>query len=293
MFIDIHVHASQTPNPPHYNDVPGYSTPEQLIERYDKLGIEKAVLLPIVSPECALPPRTSEDALEIWKKYPDRFIPFCSVDPRSITNSVDAPLDRWLRFYKDQGCRGIGEVIANLPFNHPMMENLFKHVQDVGLPLIFHVAPTIGGCYGIYDDPGLPLFERALQCFPKLNFLGHSPSFWAEIAALRTPGDRAGYPNYPVTEEGVLPKMFRRYPNLHGDLSAGSGFNALNRDRKYAIEFLNEFQDRLFFGTDICAPGTPTPLVDFLLGLRKEGLISEDVFQKVARENAVGLLGLG
>ncbi|MDD2558438.1 MAG: hypothetical protein PHH87_09120 [Desulfuromonas sp.] len=57
-------------------------------------------------------------------------------------------------------------------------------------------------------------------------------------------------------------------------------------------KFLNEFQDRLFFGTDICAPDTPTPLVDYLLELRSKGEISEQVFQKVARENALRVLEL-
>jgi len=112
------------------------------------------------------------------------------------------------------------------------------------------------------------------------------------MAPLRTPDERGGYPKHPVHEEGAVPKLFRRYGNLHGDLSAGSGCNALTRDPEYAVRFLNEFQDRLFFGTDICAPDTPTPLVDFLLGLRNSGMISETVFQKVARENAIRLLGL-
>ena len=89
-----------------------------------------------------------------------------------------------------------------------------------------------------------------------------------------------------------MPKLFRQYPNLYGDLSAGSGCNALTRDREHAIRFLDEFQDRLCFGTDICAPDTRTPLVDFLLDLRQSGAISETVFQKVARENAIRLLGL-
>jgi len=123
-------------------------------------------------------------------------------------------------------------------------------------------------------------------------FIGHSAPFWAEIGQLETPYDRAGYPNYPVKEEGVLPKLMRRYPNLYGDLSAGSGFNALNRDHAYAIKFLNEFQDRLLFGTDICAPAGKAPLADFLLGLRRDKKISENVFQKIARKNAIKLLNL-
>jgi len=291
MFIDIHVHVRRIPGPPFENGQ-RYCTPKQLLERYDKIGVEKAVLLPGVNPECAYAPQSNEEIIEIAETYPDRFIPFCNVDPRMMTNSPDAPLDRILKYYRDKGCKGIGEICANLPFLHPLVQNLFKHVQKVGFPLTFHIAPQIGGAYGLYDDPGLPQLERSLRLFPKIRFLGHSQPFWAEISQLETPADRYGYPKYPVKKEGVVPKLMRRYPNLYGDLSANSGYNALARDLDYAVKFLNEFQDRLLFGTDITSPKTPTPLVDLLLKLRKEKRISEEVFLKVTRENAVKLLGL-
>jgi uncharacterized protein len=291
MFIDIHVHTRRL-SPPLRSGKPAYATPQQLIERYDAIGVESAVILPGVNPECAYMPQSSDESIEIADTHPGRFIPFCNIDPRALTNSADAPLGDLLRYYKDKGCKGIGEVAANLPFLDPLVQNLFKHVEDVGMPLTFHIACRIGGIYGLYDDPGLPQFEESLIRFPKLQFLAHSQSFWAEMGPLDTPHDRGGYPNTPIDEEGVVPKLFRRHENLLGDLSAGSGCNALSRDPYYAVQFLNEFQDRLFFGTDICAPDTPTPLVDFLLELRDSDKISEAVFNKVARENAVKLLGL-
>lgn len=291
MFIDIHVHVRRRAGPPRRGKA-AYATPDQLLERYDALGIEKGVLLPGVSPECAYAPQSNEEVLEIAGERPDRFLPFCNVDPRAMTNCPHAPLGDILRFYKDRGARGLGEVCANLPFLHPLVSNLFRHAEEVGLPVTFHVAPQIGGAYGLYDDPGLPQLERSLATFERLTFLGHSQPFWAEIATLDKPGDRWGYPEYPVRAEGAVPKLMRQYPNLYGDLSAGSGYNALARDRRYAAGFLNEFQDRLLFGTDICAPDTPTPLVDFLIALRDEGDISADVFAKIARQNAVRLLGL-
>ena len=291
MFIDIHVHTRRAPMPERRGQA-AYGTPEQLLEHYDRVGIEKGVLLPGVSPECAYIPQSNEDVIDIAAQYDGRFIPFCNIDPRAITNSADAPLGYLLGFYRDRGCRGIGEVCANLPFLHPFVQNLFRHVQDVGFPLTFHIAAQIGGIYGLYDDPGLPQLERSLQLFPKLRFLGHSQSFWAEMAPLETPADRYGYPKGPIREEGVVPRLMRRYHNLYGDLSANSGLNALARDPDYAARFLDEFQDRLLFGTDICSPTPETPLVEFLLDLRTGGRISEEVFQKVARENAISLLDL-
>ena len=291
MFIDIHTHTRRIRGPKR----PGnrsYPTPQELIERCDKLGIERAVLLPGVNPECSYVPQSNEEVIELAREYGGRFIPFCNVDPRAMTNSPDAPLGDILRHYRDRGCKGLGESYANLPLLDPLYQNLLGHLQEVGLPITFHVAAQIGGAYGVYDDPGLPQLERSLARFPELKFFAHSQTFWAEMAPLEKPGDRYGYPRYPIREEGVVPRLFRQYPNLYGDLSAGSGHNALARDPEYAVGFLNEFQDRLLFGTDISTPDTPTPLVDFLLDLRHGNRISEEVFNKVARENAVRVLNL-
>ena len=290
MFIDIHGHAVQRPGPLR-NGKQWFSTPEQLLTRYEQLEIKRAVLLPLVNPEVYLP-QSNEEILDIAGQHPDRFIPFCNIDPRALTNSADAPLGDLLRYYRDQGCKGIGEVMPNLAFRDPLVQNLFKHVEDVGFPLIFDISSQIGGAYGLYDDVGLPQIEFCLQQFPALTILGHGPQFWAEIGQLRTPGDRAGYPRYPIDEEGVVPGLLRRYPNLLGDLSAGSGYNALARDPDYAVRFLNEFQDRLLFGTDICPPDQEVPQAQFLIDLRETRKISDAVFRKIARENAIALLGL-
>jgi len=286
MFIDVHAHVYRRPVPwfP-------FAAPEQVLRRYDEIGIERGAILPLVGPEVYLP-QSTEDALEMAENSGGRFVPFCNVDPRALTNSADAPLGDVLRYYRDKGCRGIGEVMPNLPFLHPLVQNLFRHAQDVGLPLTFDISTRIGGAYGLYDDPGLPQLEQSLKRFPRLAILGHGPPFWAEIARLETPADRAGYPSYPVREEGVVPKLFRRYPNLYGDLSAGSGFNALKRDPEYALRFLDEFQDRLMFGTDICSPDQVLPLARFLLDLRDAGKLSETAFRKIARNNAIRLLKL-
>ncbi|MBN2451847.1 MAG: amidohydrolase family protein [Lentisphaeria bacterium] len=290
MFIDIHVHAYRGGPPQDGRTV--FCTPEQVLRRYDELGIERGCVQPLIGPEVYLP-QSNEDVLAMCAASNGRLIPFCNIDPRGISNSPDAPLDRWLGYYRERGCRGVGEVMPNLPFQHPLVQNLFRHVEAVGLPLCFDTAHALGGTYGLYDDPGLPQLELSLRRFPKLVFLGHGPEFWAEIGVLRTPADRVGYPSYPVHEQGVVPTLFRRYPNLYGDLSAGSGANALLRDPEHAVVFLNEFQDRLLFGTDLCTSAQPLPLAGFLSGLRDAGRISEGTFRAIARENARRVLALG
>jgi len=292
MFIDIHVHTCRVPGFPRDWDRASYATPAELLAIFDRLGIERAAVLPGVSPECCHTPQSLEDILALCAESGGRLVPFVNCDPRFLTNSANAPLEEFLAFYQARGCRGVGEVTANLPFDHPMVENLFRATQAVGLPLTFHIGPQTGGCYGLVDGPGLPGLEGALKKFPELVFLGHSQPFWAEIAPLAKPDDRKGYPTGPVTRPGRAVELMRRYPRLHGDLSAKSGWNALARDQGFAAEFLDEFQDRLCFGTDLCAAKQETPLVGLLTGMRAAGKISAEVFEKVARGNAARLLGL-
>lgn len=298
MFIDIHCHAYRI-TPPF---VCPFCTAEQVIERYDREGIERGCILPIVSPEIYFP-QANEDILEMAAQYPDRLIPWCNIDPRLLTNSPDAPLGKVLAHYKDAGCKGLGEVMPNMPMMHPLVQNLFKHAEDVGLPVTFDGSDQLTGDFGLYDDPGLPQLEHTLQRFPKLKILGHGPTFWAEIARLETPGERAiifgphggqvgRLPEGPIKEEGVVPKLLRRYPNLYGDLSDASPHNALARDPDYGPKFLTEFQDRLLFGTDLCSPQQALPMIDLLIDWRDSGKITEEVFNKVARENAIKLLEL-
>ena len=292
MFIDVHAHA--------YRKVPVYGpkggrqwvTPEKLIEFYDQHHIDKGCLMPLLGPEF-YPPQPNEDILEAAEKYPDRFIPFCNVHPYAVNYTPNAPLEMLLEQYKEKGFKGVGEVTFNLSFFDPYMQNFFRAVEKVGMPMTFHLAHRLGGCYGVYDEPGLPGLAETLERYPNLKMLGHSQTFWAEISVLDCVYDRAGYPKGPV-KEGAVPKLMRRFPNLYGDLSAGSGANALMRDEEYAIQFLTEFQDRLCFGMDVCLDPSDVnaKLVYFLLKLRDEKKISEEIFRKVARENISKLLNL-
>jgi predicted TIM-barrel fold metal-dependent hydrolase len=290
MFIDVHAHAYKRKGPPQDGRTV-FPLPDEVLARYDEIGIEKGILQPLIGPEVYLP-QSNEDILEMAEKSNGRFIPFCNIDPRGISNSPDAPFDIWLNHYKDCGCKGVGEVMPNLPFEDPRCQNLFKHVEAVGFPLTFDISDRIGGDYGFYDDPGLPQLENTLRRFPKLKILGHGPAFWNEISILKSPEDKRGYPDYKVIGEGAVPRLLRNYENMYGDLSAGSGYNALARDPDYAVTFLNEFQDKLMFGTDICKAAQKLPLAEFLLNLKAEGKISETVFKKIAKENAIRILEL-
>ena len=142
------------------------------------------------------------------------------------------------------------------------------------------------------DDLHLPKLEAAMQKFPKLVFVGHSQPFWSHISADVTNETWGGYPKGKVIPGRVV-ELMRNYPTLYGDMSAGSGFNAVSRDPEFGYQFMEEFQDRLLFGTDICYPNQDTPLPTYLRKAHDENNISDQVFEKITWRNANELLGLG
>jgi hypothetical protein len=293
MFIDIHVHTRLFAGPERLGGGT-YATPEELLEMLQPHGVQRAVILPGANPECSYIPQSLGEVLAICDRYPDFFIPFMNVDPRAVSNSPDANLSHLMTYWKERGCKGIGEVCANLPFNDPLVENLFQHAEANQLPLTFHMAPRQGGYYGLVDHLGLPLLEGALKRFPGLQFLGHSQPFWAEISGDLTEEQRNGYPKGPVAPGGATVRLFEQYDNLWGDLSpaAGSGYNAISRDPEFGYGFLERFQDRLLFGSDICDPRNTLDLVGFLNDAVAGGKISRAAYEKICYRNAEKILGV-
>lgn len=293
--IDIHAHATAFPRYAAPNRNSGYRMPsaEEVLKFYDRLNIEKGVLLPIVAPEATCLPMTNENCKWIADQYPERFVWFCNVDPRAIDNNPTSDLGFLLEHYKKLGARGVGELTSNIYADDPRTDNLFACCVEAGLPVTIHIAPEPDGYYGIVDDLGLPRLEKMLKKYPDLIILGHSQPFWAEIGPC-WPEIRNTYPTGKITEEGRLPKLLREYGNLYCDLSAGSAANALMRDRDYAARFIEEFSDRLYYGCDICATFNTHPYTfnDFLDSMRASGEIGEVNYRKIVRDNAVKLLGL-
>ncbi len=297
-FIDIHAHAYRIPVP----FVVQFCSPAELIACYDRFGVAKGALLPIVSPEI-YSPQSNEDILEMVANHPDRFFAFCNIDPRMLNNSCHAPLDTVIAYYKDKGCRGIGEIMPNLSMRDPRVQNLFACAEKVGgMPVTWDSADYPDEDFGLYDEPGMPYLEHSLQRFEKLDFIAHGPCFWAEVGRLPRPamrktvfranGEQVGYnpPQGKITEEGAVPQLFRQYGNLYGELS--DAYYALKGDEEYFSRFLTEFADRLFFGSDACTSECPFNTLHLLSDWRERGLISQPVFDKISHRNAIGYFHL-
>lgn len=195
---------------------------------------------------------------------------------------------------KAQGAVGVGEFAVNRWIGDPFIEAVFAAAETLGLPVLFHMSPEEGFNYGIADRPGLPLLEAALQRHPGLAFIGHSQPFWHEISGDASPDTvaRNSWGSGPVAPGGRLPELFGRYPNLYGDLSANSGGSAIMRDEAFGLQFLETWQDRLMFGTDMCNVDMEFPLGKWLDRMLAAGRLSRQAYDKICVENAGTLLGI-
>lgn len=251
----------------------------------DAHDIARAVVLPLENPESWDHPVSTDYVLEKTATYRDRLIPFCSIDPRTINlGSLQAKVDQ-LEKYIDAGARGFGEHKPGIPIDDPRNREIFAACSEVGLPILFHMDS-----HRNTDEPGLPGLQKVLREFPDTPFIGHAQGWWASISGDLTEDQMQSYPETEVQPGGAIDELMENHDNLYGDLSAGSGANAIMRDLEFGRDFLIRRADRLLFGTDYLEPGQDVPQFE----LYNETLdLPEDVRQKIFRGNARKLLGLG
>lgn len=297
MIIDVHTHIGDLRSLSNLHRKP--ITVEDLIARLDDEGIDKAVLLPWpASPDGLQFPGLFQPQADIVSqiragiRYPNRIIPFGNVDPRWGGNSAKTDFSWLFERFVEMGCAGIGEIGANLFYDDPRVVNLFRQCGEWQFPVTIHATGVAEGQYGLIDEPGSPHLLNLLKQAPDTIIIGHGPGIWAQISADVSPADLLGYPKGPVREEGMIPKLLRDFPNLYADISAGSGYNALTRDPYYGIRFLNEFQDKLMFGTDVCFADEEgrMPHLNYLKERLANGDISQEVFDKITYRNAMKVL---
>ena len=224
------------------------------------------------------------------KADPGRFSWMCCFDPRAPELADEVLYDE-LRRCQSEGAVGFGEVCAPLWIDAPEMQRVYACLQELRMPLLMHMAPQPMAGYGVADEPGLPRLERMLKAYPDLVFIGHSQIFWSELSADCPSELRAAFPSGRVTP-GRVATLMEQYPNLCADLSAMSGFNALARDLKYTVSFMDRFQDRLMYGSDCLLPRFGIHTDTLLDSLVELGLLDAEAGDKICRRNARRLFDL-
>lgn len=191
-----------------------------------------------------------------------------------------------IRQYLTRGAVVIGEQKFGVECDSPEMQKLYQLAEAQGVPVLMHWQ------FGMYNH-GFDRFHRMLEKYPKVNFIGHAQTWWANIDAGHA-DQTVMYPKGPVKRGGLTDRYLTDYPNMYGDVSAGSGLGALTRDEGFARDFLARHQDRLLFGSDCndSDPGGPKCLGASIIAAIRRLAPSRDVERKLLYGNAKRLFRL-
>ena len=223
--IDIHQHTDYSGR-----------TDEQLIAHQRKMGVTHTVLLPAgrffgLEAMCS----GNDRVMEVSRRMPKEYSFFANEVP--YLSDARAELERTLK----AGGKGIGEQKFMVDADSRAVAMVAEVAQEFGVPVLLHFQ------FGRYNT-GYEKFPRILEKFPKVNFIGHAQTFWANIDAKAA--QPVLYPKGPVTPGGLTDKYLADYANFFADMSAGSGLNALLRDEEHARSFITRHADKLMFGSD-------------------------------------------
>ena len=153
---------------------------------------------------------------------------------------------REIERYLTRGALLIAEQKFGVECDSPAMQKIYELAQAHGVPVLMHWQ------FEMYNY-GFERFHKMLEKYPRVTFLGHAQTWWANID--RNHHDQSVlYPKGPVTPGGLTDRYLGDYPNIYGDLSAGSGLNALTRDESFTRDFITRHQDKLVFGSDCSDP---------------------------------------
>lgn len=168
-------------------------------------------------------------------EHPVQFARFACADP-ARSEAADV-----LRDNLRQGARGIGEMKFRVPVDSPEMHRVYKLAEELQVTVLIHFE------HQTYNT-GIERFASVLKAYPKVNFVGHAQTWWGNVSGELDP--RVMYPTGPVKRGGLTDHLLADYPNMYGDLSAGSGLNMLTRDVEFARDFVNRHAQKLVWGSD-------------------------------------------
>jgi predicted TIM-barrel fold metal-dependent hydrolase len=223
--IDIHQHTSYAGR-----------TDAELIDHQRAMGVTKTVLLPAGSRYgLAAGAGGNDTVVSLTRQFPGEFAHFANELPD--IPQTKAVLERYLK----QGAIGIGEQKFPVDVDSGSIDLLADIAMEFDVPILLHFE------FEHYNF-GFGNFHKVLDRHPRVNFIGHAQTWWGNID--RNHKQSTMYPSGPVTPGGITDRLLSDYPNMFGDMSAGSGLNALTRDEGHAREFLQRHQNKLLFGSD-------------------------------------------
>lgn len=253
--IDIHQHTNygggrdKTYNP----ILPAPRTDADLVTHQRNLGATQTILLPSGRPTVRASTHQgrangldstctgNEDCLAVARRHPGEFL----FGANEVSDLDDAPqvIEKYLKL----GAVIIGEQKFGVECDSAAMQRLYELAAAYRVPILLHWQT------GSYNH-GFDRFHRMLEKYPAVAFIGHAQTWWANIDAAYVNDAKNLYPRGKVKPGGLTDRYLRDYPNLYGDLSAGSGLNAFARDPEHGRAFLARHQDKLLYGSDCNDP---------------------------------------
>lgn len=229
-------------------------------------------------------PISYKRCVEYVRRYPERFVLGWAPDPRRPW-----AIERLKQAIELDGVRIYGELKLRMLYDDPDAIRMLRFCGEMGLPVILHLEYEVAAPNGSprptwWWGGTIETLERILQLCPETIIIGHAPGFWVHISGGEGLAGKQFAEKEPVMPGGRLPELLERFPNLYCDISAGSGFRALDRDKPFARRFVTAYQDRILYGRD-CFDHKHQEL------LRGLGL-SQDILDKVLSGNAMRLVPL-
>jgi predicted TIM-barrel fold metal-dependent hydrolase len=223
----------------------------------------------------------NETVVHLARRLPRQFSFFANEVP-----FLNAPVpEREIKKYLWRGAIGIGEQKFQIDCDSPSMQRIAALAAEFNVPVLMHFQ------HDRYNT-GIQNFHRLLEKYPRVNFIGHAQTFWANIDK-NHPQEQL-YPRTPVMPGGITDRLLSDYPNMFGDTSAGSGLNALLRDEDHARSFLERHQDKLMFGSDCddkVGEGTKCQGAQILAAIRRLAP-GKQVERKILHDNARRIIRL-
>jgi predicted TIM-barrel fold metal-dependent hydrolase len=235
--IDIHQHVGYSGRPD-----------AVLLAHQQAMGITTTILLPAGRPVSR--PSThdgSSNGLQAEAAGFDACLTFAQAHPRQFFVAANEVPDLGdsvavLSSQLSRGAVMIAEQKFGVACDAPEMQAIYRLAAERRVPVLMHWQ------FGRYNH-GFERFHTMLAKYPEVAFIGHAQTWWANIDA-RHADQTVLYPKGPVTRGGLTDRYLADYPNMYGDLSAGSGLNALTRDEDFTRDFLTRHQDKLLYGSD-------------------------------------------
>ena len=223
--IDIHQHTNYSSR-----------TNAELRAHQKALGVTQTILLPAGSlygleANCT----GNQSCYEFAKRFPGQY--FFGANEVPDLPGARMEIEKYLKL----GGIIIAEQKFRVDCDSPAIEMVAEIAQEFRVPVLMHFQHET---YNL----NIQRMHKTLEKFPKVNFIGHAQTWWGNIDAKHD--QKAMYPLGKVTPGGLTDKLLTDYPNMFGDLSAGSGLNALNRDEEFTRGFLERHQNKLLYGSD-------------------------------------------